>query len=432
MKRTVKKVVSKTLHTLPFTGAYLREKQRLYETAQQQALHIKFLEDQHRHAHTKTFNVVNGPCVRFITNQLDSTGAPLIFIDVIRDFALRHPSTPIDLHSFEPANREYIKNMQEIGIESFVHENRDIALKFVKNDVVVLNTVAYSDTFKESIYDALDAGTVKKLIWYIHEDWPHIFFREEERLRLKSLIANDKISIFCPATQATENIQNFFELKKNISVLPYRLHVDEVYHRKKRTPEEYKKLKFVMVGKTGEGLKGHLPILYAFLTFKKMYYDKNPKKYRDFELNFIAIEADYLSLQIKNHSKALGNRLHIYEPLPHETALEKIQESNVTICYSLRECLPVFVFEGMMAAHIILRNDVSGRKEQLKDGKNGFLLENNDYEQVVETIEKILNTSTTSDEKLSEMSRVSYEIASKYLDNNYEVLMHEINSNFVG
>ena len=68
-----------------------------------------------------------------------------------------------------------------------------------------------------------------------------------------------------------------------------------------------------------------------------------------------------------------------------------MKDANITICYSLMEALPLFVFEGMLAGHPVLRNDSSGMEEQLEDGKNGFYLDTNDFDQVVATIERVTN-----------------------------------------
>ena len=74
----------------------------------------------------------------------------------------------------------------------------------------------------------------------------------------------------------------------------------------------------------------------------------------------------------------------------------------MTICYSVAEALPVFVFEGMLAGHALLRNECSGMEEQLEDGRNGFLLKSDDFWQMVGTIERILNRTSTSDVQLEE------------------------------
>ncbi len=421
-KQTLKKIVKK----IPLANNYAEKIGSMRER-------IIFLEqhNQYLEADVNRLREKLVPHIRMITNQLDATGAPLIFMDIVRDMIATYPDAPLAVHTYLPANEGYAKELNDLGVKLKIFYDRSAVVDFVDGDVIVLNTVAHTSELLNTIYRSLESGVARKLVWYIHEDWPHIFFSEEEKMRVGELLRNGKISILSPAIQATKNIQDFFGLKDNIRTLPYRLSVPEDFHHT-RSAEDFEKLTFVMVGKTGEGLKGHLPILYAFITFKKMYYNKNPEAYRDFELRFIAIEADYLSLQILRHAKALGRHFRSYPPLSHEKALDMINESNVTVCYSLRECLPIFVFEGMISGHVILRNDVSGMAEQLQPSKNGYLLDSQNYEQVVDTIETVLNLKNTPGKSLSAMSKASFEIATKYEDNSYKELLDEVWFNFSG
>jgi glycosyltransferase involved in cell wall biosynthesis len=85
----------------------------------------------------------------------------------------------------------------------------------------------------------------------------------------------------------------------------------------------------------------------------------------------------------------------------------------------MRECLPLFVFEGMVMGHPILRNDSSGIDEQLEEGKNGYELSSTDFWQMVATIERVLNRETTNDTALALMSKRSYAIAKSQEDHSY-------------
>jgi glycosyltransferase involved in cell wall biosynthesis len=92
----------------------------------------------------------------------------------------------------------------------------------------------------------------------------------------------------------------------------------------------------------------------------------------------------------------------------------------------MREALPLFVFEGMTAGHPVLRNDSSGVDEQLVDGKNGYLLDSADFQQVIETIEKVINRSQTSDQELASMSKTSHDIAIAQEHNTYKPMIDTV------
>jgi glycosyltransferase involved in cell wall biosynthesis len=153
--------------------------------------------------------------------------------------------------------------------------------------------------------------------------------------------------------------------------------------------------------------------------FLEHYYKKNPEAYRDFELVYIGLSKDFLSTQLLKHAKALKGHFKHYPNVSWEKNLEIVKEGNITICYSLSECLPLFVFEGMIAGNPILRNDSSGVDEQLVDGVNGYLLDTNDYHSIVNTIEAVLNRHKTSDKQLSKMSGEAYKIAKKQESHSY-------------
>jgi UDP-N-acetylglucosamine:LPS N-acetylglucosamine transferase len=77
-----------------------------------------------------------------------------------------------------------------------------------------------------------------------------------------------------------------------------------------------------------------------------------------------------------------------------------------------------------------MRNDSSGEVEQLNKGKNGYYLDSHNYHQVVESLEEILNKQKTSNEKLANMSKHSYSMASKQADNEYDKISKEIYEGF--
>ncbi len=80
----------------------------------------------------------------------------------------------------------------------------------------------------------------------------------------------------------------------------------------------------------------------------------------------------------------------------------------------------------MATGHPILRNDSSGIDEQLFEGKNGFYLESDDFNQVVDIIEAVLNKSKTSNEGLAKMSEYSNKVGLDQENNTYEPIVNEI------
>ncbi len=371
------------------------------------------------------------PMVHFIAHQLDMSGAPYVFMDLVKDFVAKYPNINVKFHTFNPTDSRNIKLLNNMGIKPNVHLNKDIEINFTKGDVVVLNTVAHSASLKNSIYKSLDNNIVNKLVWFIHEDEPSLIFNSAEKSRLIKLLADDKMKMFIAAKKTLLSYQEFFSNKNNILIQPYKLITPKKYHNI-LDKNDFDKIDFILPGTVGDGRKGQLPLLYAFIEFKKRYYDIHPTEYRDFSLVYIGISDDFLSRQILKHSKkGLGDRFIEYGRVSHDECLEIVRnKANMTICYSLRECLPLFVFEGMTAGHPILRNDSSGIDEQLIDGVNGYYLDSSDFNQIVLTIEKVLNKAKTSNVLLAKMSKASYDIGVQQEKNSYDPITSTIKKGF--
>ena len=356
------------------------------------------------------------PGVAFVSHQLDMTGGPLVLLDLVEDFRKEHSRIPVSFHTFGPTASENIGRLNKLGIKPKIYTSRDIGITFNKGDTVVLNTVAYSDILRQELYRSLRTGTIKQLIWYVHEDEPDLIFSKAELKEIHDLIEQNKVVLYTPAKHSTQNYQRHLGSTHNIGVQYYRLHIPKQI-RQTRTADDFDDINFVLPGMVGDGRKGQLPVFYALAAFKKQYYDVDPSKYRNFSLTFVGMADDFYSRQIDRHSvEALGSHLILHRALSHPKALEIIKQSNVTICYSIRECLPIFVFEGMAAGHPILRNDCSGLEEQLHKGKNGQLLDSANFDQLVTTFEQILNKQTTSNQELQKMSAASQAIEQDFED----------------
>jgi glycosyltransferase involved in cell wall biosynthesis len=117
--------------------------------------------------------------------------------------------------------------------------------------------------------------------------------------------------------------------------------------------------------------------------------------------------------------KELGPRFTLDALVSHPKCRELQRAANVTLCYSVEEALPLFVYEGMAFGHVLIRNDSSGSREQIIDGKNGLKVTSNDYAGLVDAIERIANKSKTSNATLTNMSRMSNQIALKATMNRY-------------
>ena len=347
-----------------------------------------------------------------ISHQLNLSGAPMVAIEIAKEIHQTLPKLPVMFVTYLPVHRDNVRKLNEVGIRPRVFPIDDVAPDFRDNDVVLLNSLAHSQYLKDSVYGRLDRRTLRKVIWYAHEDEPERFFTAPERLRVSRLLQSSRLRIVVPGRQMLRKYCEFFNTESGITYLPYRIDVPSDI-RGARDPRDFSScLRFVMSGTMNDGRKGQLPIFYAFALLIERFIRESKDDYRDFTLTYIGIEDDFLSRQIENHASALRGRLISHPTLSHAETLHVLGQANMTVCYSLSEALPISVYEGMLCGHPLLRNECSGFEEQLEVGRNGWLLDSSDLWQVVSTIETVLNRSKTSDEALAAMSLRSLEIAS--------------------
>jgi glycosyltransferase involved in cell wall biosynthesis len=363
------------------------------------------------------------PAYVFVSHQLDMSGAPFIAIDMAIDFKAKGKN--VEFYTYLPTHNQNFAKLNKVGIKPHVLMNKDMVPHFIQGDTVILNTVAHSEVSKEAIFSALEAGILKQVIWYLHEDDPELLFRPDEQKRIGKLLNAGTIKLLVPAQKIWNNYIKYFETKKNIQLLPYKHVIPSKYKRVLIAKDFADKITFVLPGTMGDGRKGQLPIFYAFVQFYEQHFKANPEDYRDFELVFVGVSDDFLSRQVISHAAALGDHFSYHGKVTWLENLAIGAKANFTICYSIREALPLFVFEGMAAGHPLLRNDSSGMEEQLFQGKNGFLLETNDYDQVLATIEKVLNKKKVSNTILAEMSAYSNKIALQQEKNNYTIILED-------
>lgn len=373
--------------------------------------------------------------IYIFSNQLNNTGAPFVLIDLVHSLVKKYPELTKKIHfiAFTPIEVENVKKLRNLGVFVDIYTNRELPLQFNEGDIVVLNTFAVSGTTMGSIIRDTKSGKISKIFWYGHEASPKNFINKDVRKIFKKFLKENKAKIYAVSEQTRKEYSHFFKNNQNIEKMPFRFLLDESRFRTLE-PKDFEKIEFINTGSLMDMRKGQYPILYAFLDFYHNYYQKNPDNYRDFKIKFIgaydksdlAENAPYhiqnIKKQFEDSAKELGDKFEITSSLSHDEALDNILGSQSTICYSMYEALPIFVYEGMAMGHPIIRNDCSGAEEQIFEGENGFKVFENKYSSLPNAIEEMLNKKKVSNEELSEMSRKSNEIARAATKNKYQII----------
>ncbi|HEY3782972.1 MAG TPA: glycosyltransferase family 4 protein [Fimbriimonadaceae bacterium] len=362
----------------------------------------------------------------FVSHRLDTSGAPFVLVDLVRAVKSAMPGANLEFLTYRPLSGENVSALNSLGIKPRVIEDRNASIPFSPGDVVLLNTTAFRQNPLDAVLAATRSGKISKLLWYVHEDEPQLLFRPADASLMRDLLRDGRLEIWSVAKKTTENYRSFFG-PQGIFLQPYRLEVPSSMHQVYAV-SDFDDLRFILSGTMVDGRKGQLPILYAFLEFNRRFYISSPERYRDFEMQFVGVGDDFLSRQIRAHGEDLGSHLKLVGKVSREESLALIKAANISICYSLRESLPMSIFEGMIAGHPLLRNDCSGLEEQLKEGQNGFLLPSSNFEGLVGVIERILSREKTSNEQLASMSQESFRIAKRQEGQSYSALIQSLQS----
>ncbi len=369
------------------------------------------------------------PRIVVLGHRLDLSGAPYVLVDVVAQMVNRGLKPHIQLFTYQPVHASNLERLAGLGVPTTLLPHADAVPPLVAGDVVLLNTTGFSPAVRHAVFSALEGGGVKQLFWYVHEDAPERIFSDAETARIRRLSEDGKLAIVTLSQQACRRYSRHFGVE--ILLEPHRVDLPGKYHIV-RDADDFETLRFILPGTFLDGRKGQHAVLYALAACFRLYCEPDPTSYREFTLTFVGVEDDWYSSQVVRHRKIIGDRVIIHPKMTRESCLDLIREANATICYSQSETLPIFVVEGMLAGHPILRNDCSGVDEQLEAGRNGFMLDSDDFWQVVDTFERILSRRKTTNEELAGMSARSHAIALRQRENRYGTLITEIRSAFLG
>ena len=87
-----------------------------------------------------------------------------------------------------------------------------------------------------------------------------------------------------------------------------------------------------------------------------------------------------------------------------------LKESNILILPSLHEGLPYSLLEGMLNQNLILANNIPGIDDLIKNGHNGFLINENNSENYISLINEYLNNKI----EIKRMLHNSLKVLTKY------------------
>jgi glycosyltransferase involved in cell wall biosynthesis len=365
----------------------------------------------------------------FLSPHLNNSGAPLILMRIVDEFASRYGRESVRLlappsiaEPHEHAEVGGVKVERAAKVLSPILVRLQLALR--KDDFVLMNTAAVLRNYLEVVLDSVQTGSLSHAHWYIHESVDLLpvvapfLLQSDTRSRIGGLMAQGQLTILVPSKKVKAEYDALFG-NAQTRVLPFKM-VADTHHMASLPADHYSSLRFLMSGKPTDGNKGHIVALAAFHEFMKAHHETDPDTYRPFTLTLVGMTDDYISQQIlSTGSTVLGERLKAFSVVPHEKSLEITRGCNAVICCSFTETGPLYVIEGMSCGHIVLRNNAGGIEEQLDDGVNGFRIDSTDITQFAGVLARMLNKRTMADSRLHAMGRASQELVARLVIPSY-------------
>jgi glycosyltransferase involved in cell wall biosynthesis len=371
----------------------------------------------------------NGRQYVFLAPQIDVTGAPQVLLGAITEFAAVYD--PLQIRLVTPhVSPDQVPKLTDLGIR--VERTVDVLgsglikrqLKLQRPDFVLLNSSAVSQSYRRFVIRSLLMRHLEKAVWLIHEDTEQLSITAPDLLdprylgSVRELVDDARLQIFVPSRRAKLDYDDLLGTSE-VRTLKLRVEVPKRF-RGPRNVDDYGRIDFLLTGVPKDGRKGQLIALFAFQRFLRLYHDEHPERYRPFSLSFVGVGDDYISRQCRMLGTALlGENMRVLPRTSHDDALVVARRCNAVICCSFNEAFPLYIAEGMAMGHVVVRNDVAGKEEQLEEGRNGYLIESDDIAQMADVLESMLNRETTSNEALHTMGQASQAMIGPYIDASY-------------
>ncbi len=364
----------------------------------------------------------------FVSHTIDNSGAPLVLLQIVAEFAKRY--NPRRIHVVAPEIApDQLRVLEALGVridKTAIPGSQLVSLHLGArlDDFVLINSTAVREHYQRVVFDNLQARRLNHAFLFIHEASDHLrrtgsFLLEDSMVQeISSLVEQRALTILVPSQGTKEAYDELFDTSR-VVVVPPRIDVRDEY-RQIRIAHDYDQINFVTVGATAVGVKGQLLTIAALKEFLLTTGQDGTNLYRDFTLTLVGIGDDYLSRQLRSIGvSTLGTRLRLVGKVARDEVLALTRQCNVVICSSINETFAMFVAEGMAMGHVVLRTETGGAAEQLNVGENGYAIDTGDIVQFAGVIEELLNRQKTPNERLQAMGRMSQEMIEPYRQLSY-------------
>ena len=344
-------------------------------------------------SHNFTFKAEDDK-ILLVSHNLNTEGAPIFLLDLAKSLRSRGYSVKVVSLLDGPLKLDYAK----YGIRTQICEPANIAkfLKIYKPRVAIINTIVSHEYLNE----IEKFGTNVNTIWIIHESERSVYFRELKGLN-PSLFRKADAVVF--VSNATKEVYSDLESNKNFFTIYNGINTKEIdlfkkSHDSDKLKQELGFLKddklITIVGTTCHR-KGQKVFVNAAIKILKEEENKN--------IHFLIVGARENTFEEKKYLEEIKeiiskNSLRFNIHIIYSNDIPKREDifkyyfiSDIFVCTSFIESLPIVILEAMAFELPIISTDVFGVKEEIEHENSGILIKPGDYEELANKILYLLN-----------------------------------------
>lgn len=356
-------------------GKYLSH-EPYFTNSMKKVLYHDFPWEFHIHSPENLFLPKKKNCkdVLLISHQLSRTGGPKVILEMAK-VLVKNNYFPVVLSPEDgPLKQEFLDLGVTVIIDSNCQVENFLFERFARNfDLVVVCTLACGWAIKQL------NNSLAPVLWWIHEG--SMGLSAFQSLIPQQIAQN--IHIYCGGEYSKRIIQT--TIKNKIDVLLYG--VEDELQKNEVCKDSY--INFITAASV-ERRKGQDILIEAI---KKM-----PSEYQakcKFTIIGKVLEAN-VGEMINTFAEKMDN-VTFLKSVPLPELMKLYQNMDVLIAPSRDDPMPVVVTEGLMLKKICLCSSNCGTADYIEDGKNGFVFESENKDELAQKIMYIIDNFETLD-----------------------------------
>lgn len=335
--------------------------------------------------------VVNKDYCIFISHNGDSAGgAPVVLYELVKSIK---DTYKVILLCKKPGG--ILKQCDENGIlayNMYLLQNLFIRIAIKRNvKFIVTNTIATCDSVKAISKYTEDIP----VYWWIHEEKNYLM-KYQKKIPTKLL---KNIKVLAVSDNVKKDLNTLSKIFSDSVVFFYGC--TDLYResdiRKNHSENDYV---ISVIGRICNR-KNQLQVVRAYNLLDE-------KIRKSVFLQFVAASKDETYMKQMHELCANNKNISFVGPVDRKDMKDVYAKSNLIICSSIDDPLPVVITEAMMLKCPFITSSCTGQYSLVQDGVNGFSYEVESDEQLVEKITSVMTYSNGDIEKIMNEARKCY------------------------